>query len=108
MGGIWPTPARRNGCASCCSTSGGSRAKLAATTVHALLQDFELAGSGGAFNAIAGALRLSAYHLGRDPDQLGAQLAGRLDPTHSPGVDRLLRSISETSGRRAFGCVTRR
>ena len=70
------------------------RAKLAATTVQALLQDFELAGSGGAFNAIAGALRLSAYHLGRDPDQLGAQLAGRLDPAHSPGVDRLLRSIA--------------
>ena len=67
--------------------------KLAATSVEALLQDFELARPGGTFVAIAGALRLSAFHLGRDAGQLGAQLSGRLERSRDAGVDRLLDSI---------------
>jgi WD40 repeat protein len=68
-------------------------AKLAATSAYALLEDFELAGPDDAFTAIAGALRLSASHLGHDASQLGAQLAGRLDRTQSASIARLLRSI---------------
>jgi WD40 repeat protein len=68
-------------------------AKLKATDVHALLQDFELAGPGEAFVTILDALRLSAFNVGRDPDQLGAQLCGRLDRGHSPIKDRLLESV---------------
>ena len=47
------------------------------------------------FALIRDALRLGAYHLGRDGSQLGAQLRGRLDRGRWPEVDRLLDSLAE-------------
>jgi len=68
-------------------------AKLAATDVHALLRDAEMAGPDEPYGVLTGALRLSSYHLGRDPEQLAVQLSGRLDPGHGDGVATLLASI---------------
>jgi WD40 repeat protein len=69
-------------------------AKLKATDVHAVLQDFEAAGQSAPFVTVRDALRLSAYNVGRDPSQLGTQLCGRLEPGQSPDLDRLLDSVA--------------
>ena len=68
-------------------------AKLKATDIHAVLQDFEIAGQGEPFVTIREALRLSTYNIGRDPSQLGTQFCGRLEPAQSPDIDRLLDAV---------------
>ena len=69
-------------------------AKLRATDVHAVLQDFEIAGPAEPFVTVRDALRLSAYNVGRDPGQLGTQLSARLEPGQSPEIDQLREAIA--------------
>jgi len=69
-------------------------AKLRATDVHALQQDFERAGQDEAFLRIRDALRLSTYNVGRYPEQLGTQLSGRLEAGNADAIDQLLLSLS--------------
>ncbi len=53
-------------------------AKLAATDIHALVDDFDAAGAPGVLEAVRDALRLSAPALAGQPKELRTQLHGRL------------------------------
>ena len=66
------------------------QAKLRATDVEALLQDFELLHTAAGVRAVYNSLRLASSGLAQDADQLAAQLKARLDRGRWPTVDRLL------------------
>jgi WD40 repeat protein len=68
-------------------------AKLRATDVQALIRDFENVGPGEPHTTIRDALRLAAYSIDRDPEQLAVQLSGRVDRGRSSAVDQLLDSV---------------
>ena len=65
-------------------------AKLRWVDVQALLLDFEVLDDRGELRAVHEALRLSSDALARDPEQLAAQLTGRLGSGQSQTVDRLV------------------
>lgn len=65
------------------------RAKLAATDVHSLLQDFEQATNDPDLGAVRHSLRLSLPVLAADPDQFAEQLRARVSPGVSPRLDEL-------------------
>jgi WD40 repeat protein len=65
-------------------------AKLDATDVHSLASEFDLVGQVEPFMTVRDALRLSAFSIDRDENQLGVQLCGRLESGQSPALDRLL------------------
>jgi WD40 repeat protein len=65
-------------------------AKLRRTDVQALLLDFDLLDDRGELRAVHDAIRLALHGLARDPEQLAAQLIGRLPSGQSPTVDKLL------------------
>ena len=70
-------------------------AKLAATDVHALVHDFEIVDQAEPFLTIRDALRLSVYSIGRNPAQLGVQLAdGSIGDSRRPGTACSTRSIA--------------
>ena len=66
------------------------KAKLRKTDVQALLLDFDVLDDRGDLRAVHDVLRLSSYALARDPEQLAAQLTGRLPIGQSQTVDTLV------------------
>ncbi|CAN5674267.1 hypothetical protein BH18ACI5_BH18ACI5_16340 [soil metagenome] len=74
-------------------------AKLRKIDVQALLVDFELLDDRGELGAVHDALRLSSDALGRDPEQLAAQLTGRLGTGQSGTVDTLIADAVSISRR---------
>ena len=74
-------------------------AKLRRTDAQALLLDFELLDDRGELRAVHDAIRLASHGLARDPEQLAAQLIGRLPRGQSPTVDRLVADASRLSHR---------
>lgn len=67
-------------------------AKLRRSDVQTLIRDFGFAGSAQPYVTVTDALRLAAYNVDRDPDQLLVQMRGRLERGQSPALDRLLDS----------------
>jgi WD40 repeat protein len=65
------------------------KAKLEATDVQAVLDEFELVNE-DTLRPLRDALRLASHGLTRDVEQLAAQLIGRLAPGSSELVDRVL------------------
>ncbi|MGP3915195.1 NB-ARC domain-containing protein [Nonomuraea sp. 10N515B] len=73
--------------------------KLAATDVTALLADFELADQSDVdVRTVRDALRMAAHILARNPEQLRAQLIGRLDDQVSHPVRLLVAAAREWPG----------
>ncbi|MFF5114993.1 NB-ARC domain-containing protein [Streptosporangium sp. NPDC000509] len=73
--------------------------KLAATDVTALLADFELTDqSEAAVRTVRDALRMAAHVLAKNPEQLRAQLVGRLADQASEPVQRLVAAAREWRG----------
>ena len=85
------------------------RAKLAATDVAALLEDFDAAPIADDVARVGAALRKSAHAIGKDPAQLPGQLLGRLSGSILAGVQSLcdnvaprrVRSVATAQRRRA-------
>ncbi len=71
------------------------RAKLAATDILALLDDYRRLDSDAEVRAVGGALRLSANVLAADKAQLASQLYGRLLAFEADGVKALVAGIAE-------------
>jgi WD40 repeat protein len=72
------------------------KAKLAATDVTSLRQDYLFLKEDEALQAVQGALQLAAQVLsGGDPGQLPSQLTGRLLGRESPSIANLLQGIRE-------------
>ena len=70
------------------------RAKLNATTINALIADFDLLADEG-LGLIQHALQLAAPVLARDKTQLATQLAGRLLSLGTPEAQTLLESLRQ-------------
>lgn len=70
-------------------------AKVGRTDVSSLIRDLDLSSEVQPLSIVRDALRLAAYQVGRDPNQLGVQLLARLDRGEWPEVDRLLDSIEQ-------------
>lgn len=74
------------------------RAKLAATDILTLLRDFEWVRDAPALRLVHDALRLASNGLSQYPEQLAAQLSGRLERgLHAP-VDQLLAAAATATG----------
>ncbi|MEB3829974.1 hypothetical protein LKK83_21110, partial [Phormidium sp. CCY1219] len=82
--------------------------KIAALGVPALIEDYELAITADilpsspclqTWQSIAGALRLSAHILERDPAQLAGQLLGRLLSFDTPDLQTLLETAKQWRGK---------
>ena len=74
-------------------------AKLRRTDVQALLLDFDLLDDRGELRAVHDAIRLASHGLARDPEQLAAQLTGRLPTGQSSTVDRIVADAARLSRR---------
>ena len=72
-------------------------AKLAATDIAALLEDFRSASQYGDVALVGAALRKSAQVIGSDPTQLPGQLVGRLSGLEPPGVQALCRAVDRAA-----------
>ena len=74
-------------------------AKLRRADVQALLLDFDLLDDHAELRAVHDAIRLAAHGLARDPEQLAAQLIGRLPAGQSSTVDRIVADAERLSRR---------
>jgi WD40 repeat protein len=77
-------------------------AKLHRTDVQALLVDFDLLADQGELRAVHDAIRLASHGLARDPEQLAAQLIGRLACGQSQAVDTLLADAARLTPKPSF------
>ena len=76
---------------------GWLQAKLVATDVTALLEDFGLLAEDRETQRVRGAVRLAAHVLVRDKAQLAGQVLGRLPPAVSPEIDALREAATRWS-----------
>lgn len=74
-------------------------AKLAATDILTLLRDFELLRDEAALRVVRDALRLASSRLGQYPEQLAAQLCGRIETGQNAQVDKLLTAAGASIAR---------
>jgi len=75
------------------------RAKLMATDIHSVLLDFELLGESRELRLVHDALRLASNALSQYPEQLAAQLCGRLERGITDVIDRMLDSADASISR---------
>lgn len=75
------------------------RAKLASTDILTLLRDFELLRDLPALRTVHDALRLAASGLGPYPEQLAAQLRGRIEAGRNAELDGLLAAADASLAR---------
>ena len=74
-------------------------AKLKAAGPAALLADFRYLAGDKELKRLEGALRLASHVLARRPEELAAQLLGRLARPASPGIEALLEQAAAWRGR---------
>ena len=74
-------------------------AKLKAAGPAALLADFRYLAGDKELKRLEGALRLASHALARRPEELAAQLLGRLARPASPGIEALLEQAAAWRGR---------
>ena len=72
-------------------------AKLRRSDVQALLLDFDLLDDRGELRAVHDAIRLASHGLARDPEQLAAQITGRLPGGDSSTVDKMVADAARLS-----------
>ena len=75
------------------------RAKLAATDILTLLRDFELVRDSKELRLVHDALRLASNGLAQYPQQLAAQLSGRLERGQNALIDQLLAAADASISR---------